>query len=339
MPRSPDEITPEWLTAVLCADTPGARVEQIAVPGGSVGTTTRKALHVSYNEAGSHAALPSHLFAKCTTALAQRLVLGLGGFITGESGFFNHVRPGLEIEAPRGYHGAVDPRSWRSVTVMEDVAATKGAQFAAGDKDRPRPDRGSAGEHGGLARGLLGQPEAARAVVAEDPGRPHQDDRCADRDGEAGAPRRRASASGTPGRASRPARRSLPRPQAVGRDLDPGATHLPARRHPRRQDDNANQAANTGMAIGRSGSGAAGSTTTPTSSAPRSKSKTAAPGSASCSPTTWSGCTRPACTGSIATPRGSRFARRPSTRTTPGSTRSAGRDCSRSTSPTRSACR
>ena len=118
VPRSPDEITAEWLTRVLCAATPGAQVQRVAVPGGSIGTTTRKALHVTYNDAGTRAELPTRLFVKCTTALAQRLILGLGGFIDGEAGFFTHVRPHLAIEAPRGYHARVDSRSWRSVTVM-----------------------------------------------------------------------------------------------------------------------------------------------------------------------------------------------------------------------------
>src|ERR1700722_10572544 len=66
VPRSPDEITPQWLTSVLCAETQGARVRDVTVPGGSVGTTTRKALRVTYNEAGLEAGLPTELFAKCT---------------------------------------------------------------------------------------------------------------------------------------------------------------------------------------------------------------------------------------------------------------------------------
>ncbi|MHB8690539.1 MAG: phosphotransferase [Solirubrobacteraceae bacterium] len=129
VPRSPDEITPEWLTAVLCAGTPGARVLTATAPGGSIGTTTRKSLYVTYNDAGDAAGLPAFLFAKCTTALMQRLVLGLGGFIDGEPGFYNYVRPALRIEAPHGYYGRVDPGSWRSVVLMEDVAATRGATF------------------------------------------------------------------------------------------------------------------------------------------------------------------------------------------------------------------
>jgi signal recognition particle-docking protein FtsY len=104
-------------------------VSSVATAAGSVGTTTRQALEVGYNDAGADAGLPTRLFVKCTTALAQRLMLGLGGLIHGEPGFYNYVRPGLRIEAPGGYFGAVDPRTWRSIVVIEDVAAARRARF------------------------------------------------------------------------------------------------------------------------------------------------------------------------------------------------------------------
>lgn len=56
-------------------------------------------------------------------------MLGLGGLIHGEPCFYMHIRPGLEIETPTGYFGAVDSRSWRSIVVMEDVTSTRGASF------------------------------------------------------------------------------------------------------------------------------------------------------------------------------------------------------------------
>jgi Phosphotransferase enzyme family len=118
-----------WLSAVLCSATPGARVTSVTVGGGSVGTTTRRALQVGYNEAGAVAQLPERLFVKCVTTLAQRLMLGLGGLIDGEPSFYAHVRPGLEIEAPVGYFGVVDPGSWRSIVLIEDVVSTRGARF------------------------------------------------------------------------------------------------------------------------------------------------------------------------------------------------------------------
>jgi hypothetical protein len=56
-------------------------------------------------------------------------MLGLGGLISGEPGFYEQIRSELEIAAPAGYFGTVDPKSWRSVVVMEDVAVTRGARF------------------------------------------------------------------------------------------------------------------------------------------------------------------------------------------------------------------
>lgn len=96
---------------------------------GSAGTTTRAVLEVAYNDAGTAANLPRRLFVKCTTTVAQRLMLGLGGFIHGEPCFYTRVRPQLRIEAPIGYFGAVDPRSWRSIVVLEDVLSARGARF------------------------------------------------------------------------------------------------------------------------------------------------------------------------------------------------------------------
>lgn len=129
LPSSPEQITAQWLTSVLCSGAPGARVTAVTPGAGSAGTTTRRALQVTYNAAGNEARLPARLFVKSTGTAAQRLMLGLGGLIEGEPGFYNHIRAELEIEAPIGYFGAVDRRSWRSIVVMEDVAATRGASF------------------------------------------------------------------------------------------------------------------------------------------------------------------------------------------------------------------
>jgi hypothetical protein len=128
-PASPREIDAGWLTAILCAGTPGARVTAVNRHGQSAGTTTRESLELTYNAAGSAARLPTRLLVKCTTTAAQRLMLGLGGLIDGEPGFYRAVRPLLEIEAPIGYYGAVDRRTWRSAVVIEDVIATRGASF------------------------------------------------------------------------------------------------------------------------------------------------------------------------------------------------------------------
>jgi hypothetical protein len=130
VPRHPRQLTPGWLTAALCRHVPGARVLS-ARPSRALtsGTTTRQALELTYNEPGTLAGLPRQVFVKCTSSLAQRLMLGMGGLISGESGFYERVRPRLDIEAPTGYFGSVDPGSWRSVVVIEDVVSTRRARF------------------------------------------------------------------------------------------------------------------------------------------------------------------------------------------------------------------
>ena len=54
---------------------------------------------------------------------------GYSGIIHGEIGFYPHIRPQLDIEAPHGYHACLDDASWRSLVLMEDVTVTRGARF------------------------------------------------------------------------------------------------------------------------------------------------------------------------------------------------------------------
>jgi hypothetical protein len=129
VPRNGVDLNAQWLTDVLCHEHPGARVVAFSTPGGSVGTSTRTALRVTYNEAGQAAGLPTELYTKTTAQFSQRLVLGGADVLHGESHFFLTFRPKVEMEAPKGYWGGVDESSWRSMILMEDIAATKGATF------------------------------------------------------------------------------------------------------------------------------------------------------------------------------------------------------------------
>jgi hypothetical protein len=129
VPSSPEQVSAEWLTAVLCSGRPGVRVTSVTADGVVHGTTTRGALELTYNSPEAAAHLPTRVFVKCTSQLAQRIMLGLGGLIDGEPAFYTQVRPLLRVEAPVGYFGAVESRSWRSVVVTEDVSRTRGARF------------------------------------------------------------------------------------------------------------------------------------------------------------------------------------------------------------------
>jgi Phosphotransferase enzyme family len=130
VPGTASEITAEWLTSVLCPAVAGARVTDFTTPGGSSGTSERVALRMTYNQAGREARLPEHLFAKLTASLTQRLLLGSVDVISGETHFFMRFRPKVDMEAPLGYWGAADDRTWKSIVIMEDIAHSKGATFS-----------------------------------------------------------------------------------------------------------------------------------------------------------------------------------------------------------------
>ena len=57
VPNTYDCITPEWLTAVLCRDAPGAQVVEFRAADFSSGSSNRARLYVRYNEAGQRAGL------------------------------------------------------------------------------------------------------------------------------------------------------------------------------------------------------------------------------------------------------------------------------------------
>lgn len=129
IPNVADQVTGDWLTAVLCAEHPGAAVESFKAEDVSVGTSSRWRASVVYNEAGTAAGLPANLFAKTSATLSQRMLLGLVDVLENEPGFYRYIRPHLEIEAPHGYHGVADKASGRSIALMEDIVATKQITF------------------------------------------------------------------------------------------------------------------------------------------------------------------------------------------------------------------
>jgi hypothetical protein len=129
VPRSADELTAEWLTAALCRDVPGARVTTVTLGEGHRGSSSRRALTVTYNDAGTEAGRPTELFTKSSPGFATRLILGVGRMGEGECIYYNQVRPKLEINSPVGYYAVTDDHTYCSMIVLEDVSKTRGATF------------------------------------------------------------------------------------------------------------------------------------------------------------------------------------------------------------------
>ncbi|TWG91688.1 putative aminoglycoside phosphotransferase [Nocardioides sp. J9] len=122
VPPRAEAITAEWLTRVLCTDAPGAAVTDFRVLGGSDGTSSRRAIEVTYNAAGQAAGLPTRLFSKAAAGLFSRLLLGLTDIAEGEALFYNHARPALTVRSPRAFHAGFDPRTRRSLVLLEDLS-------------------------------------------------------------------------------------------------------------------------------------------------------------------------------------------------------------------------
>jgi hypothetical protein len=59
VPPAASALTTGWLTAALCRGVPEAAVADVEIVGGSDGTSSRRALLVTYNAAGQHAGLPT----------------------------------------------------------------------------------------------------------------------------------------------------------------------------------------------------------------------------------------------------------------------------------------
>ena len=129
VPASAERLTPEWMTAALCASVPGARVTGLALGGGSDGSSARRSITLTYNDVGASAGLPTAIFTKSTPRFTNRFVLGLTGAAGNECFFYNECRPALSLNSPIGYYAAVDPGSKRSMILTEDVGQTRGATF------------------------------------------------------------------------------------------------------------------------------------------------------------------------------------------------------------------
>lgn len=144
VPRSTEFLTVEWLSKALCRDVPGAKVVDYTLGEPNDGSTSRRAMTITYNDVGKRAGLPSDVFTKSTPSLLSRLVTVPTGLVTTEALFYNVIRPSLDIESPRGYYADEDPRSGRSMFLIEDVAKTRGATF--GDPSTLYVDRKKAEE-------------------------------------------------------------------------------------------------------------------------------------------------------------------------------------------------
>lgn len=121
VPTSYASITDAWLTDVLCRTTPGAEVVAHSFDSRDDGSSNRRRIFITYNDAGSSAGLPATVFCKAAETLLNRLVLGISGAAQSEVNFYNIVRPRLDLEAPVGIYARFDPDNFASLIMLQDL--------------------------------------------------------------------------------------------------------------------------------------------------------------------------------------------------------------------------
>lgn len=141
VPYTIEAVTKEWLTSALCHDAEDLRVVGFELGPRTSGSTVRRRIKLSYSRDPGNADLPTTVFAKSSPRFFNRLALGLTRTIENEALFYENIRPLVSLEAPRGYRSAYDLTSGRSIHLLEDLVATKGASFCS---PRDDIDRGKA---------------------------------------------------------------------------------------------------------------------------------------------------------------------------------------------------
>jgi len=122
VPTSYELLTPEWLTQAVCKSCPDAAVVSFSLDERDDGSSNRRRIFLTYNQAGIQAGLPKTVFCKAAETLQSRLMLGMAGAAQGETNFFSKVRHRIEIEAPVAYHADFDPNNFAYIVVLEDMA-------------------------------------------------------------------------------------------------------------------------------------------------------------------------------------------------------------------------
>jgi len=133
LPLSYEEITPAWLTAVLAGGTPGAEVISHRLGEEDEGTSSRRHITMTWNEAGVAAGLPASVFSKSTMTLESRYLLGMNGGIAAEAAFYNKVLPTLDIRTPRALFAGYHPENFNSIIIMRDLSGQ--ATFGSHEMD------------------------------------------------------------------------------------------------------------------------------------------------------------------------------------------------------------
>jgi thiamine kinase-like enzyme len=122
VPANYEAITPEWLTAVLCRNNPGAKVTGFTVSDRDDGSSNRGRITLTYNDIGGRSGLPYSVFCKSATTLRNRILLSGSGAALGEATFYSKIRHRIEMEAPHAWYSGYNPETYGYFVLLKDLA-------------------------------------------------------------------------------------------------------------------------------------------------------------------------------------------------------------------------
>jgi hypothetical protein len=128
VPKSWEDITPEWMSAALAAHHPGAVVEAVSVAGRDDGTNRRARLGLTYSAGDG----PATVFAKAADPAHKAMIRMTSGMFH-EPRLFTCGAP-LPLEHPIVYTALIDEADYDFVMIMEDLTAR-----GADPRDGTRP--------------------------------------------------------------------------------------------------------------------------------------------------------------------------------------------------------
>lgn len=117
-----EAITAEWLTEALGQGCPDARVVAHRLDVNDDGTSNRRRIFITWNEAGQRAGLPETVFGKASQGLLNRIQYAFIGCGEIETNFYTRIRPELDIEAPTAHFALNDPVTFNSIILLRDMA-------------------------------------------------------------------------------------------------------------------------------------------------------------------------------------------------------------------------
>lgn len=139
LPRQPEDLTPEWLTACLQSTHPGVRITDLSFAGGHVSWASKYRVSVRYDDDDLRGDLPDQFCIKASLDNPSRPDADdtepgpFSRLWVAEGHFYRDLAPELELVMPRSWYADTDERR-SAVIVMEDLVA---AGYTFGRFDRP----------------------------------------------------------------------------------------------------------------------------------------------------------------------------------------------------------